>query len=239
MVAQRQPPAVSLEPSALVYDDPQPIRLPPDWELTDERFLEIGELNPEQIFERTADGRLHQMTWPDGLSESVSTKILAFVTFWAMGTLSRRRGARRAFLWRLFPARQLRARPRCLVGGCGADRGTGRAARAVLPCSAFRRRSGLARSPSQTVPAQQSKMQRLDEQRRAAWLADRSLRGDRLDLSSRRLGRAARSTRGALRRGCLCWAVDRHDASLGSRLGVFVDGFALDLRSGGWHASRR
>jgi Uma2 family endonuclease len=68
----------------VVYDDPQPIRLPRDWELTDERFHEIGRLNPGRLFERTADGRLHLMNFPDGLSESVTSRILGFVFNWML-----------------------------------------------------------------------------------------------------------------------------------------------------------
>ena len=78
--ATRQP--VEVEP--LSGDTPFPIRLPPDWELTNERLLQISELNPEQFFERTANGQLVQVPWPDGLSVSVGTKLIAFVGRWEM-----------------------------------------------------------------------------------------------------------------------------------------------------------
>ena len=85
MVAQRQFPAGAQPASLAIYpDEPGPIRLPSDWELSDERFLEIGRLNPDQLFERTADGRLLLVTWPDGLSAAITTRIAAFVSFWAM-----------------------------------------------------------------------------------------------------------------------------------------------------------
>ena len=152
MVAQRQPPAVSLDPSALVYDEPQPISLPPDWELTDERFLEIGELNPEQCFERTADGRLHQMTWPDGLSESVSTKILAFVTFWAMGNSGETRGENGGYF---LPDSSARGPDVSWVDAEQiAERGGLRGQFYLAPRFVVE-----VRSPSQTVRAQQSRMQ--------------------------------------------------------------------------------
>ena len=105
MVAQRQPPAVSLEPSALVYDDPQPIRLPLDWELTDERFLQIGELNPEQIFERTADGKLQQVTWPELLSSTVAARIRRFVGVWVLATAGEEFGGDRGYFLPGGPAR--------------------------------------------------------------------------------------------------------------------------------------
>ena len=166
MVAQRQPPAVSLEASALVYDDPQPIRLPPDWELTDERFLQVGELNPEQRFERTADGRLHQMTWPDGLSESVSTKILAFVTFWAMGNSGETRGENGGYF---LPDSSARGPDVSWVDAEQiAERGGLRGQFHLSP-----RFIVEVRSPSQTVPAQQSKMQHwMSNGVQLGWLID-------------------------------------------------------------------
>ena len=85
MVAQRRIP-VDTQPTLLASppDEPRSIRLPSDWELSDERFLEIGRLNPDQLFERTADGRLLLVTWPDGLSAAITTRIAAFVSLWAM-----------------------------------------------------------------------------------------------------------------------------------------------------------
>ena len=83
MVAERQAiaPASAEDRS---YSDPQPIRLPADWELTDERFLEILELNADRLFERTADGRLHPMTWPFALSSTVAARLQTFVAMWAL-----------------------------------------------------------------------------------------------------------------------------------------------------------
>ena len=80
MVTQHQP----AEPS--LYDDPFSIRLPADWELTDGRFWEIARLNPEQFFERTADGSLVQVPWPGGFSVHVATSMIVFVGRWEMET---------------------------------------------------------------------------------------------------------------------------------------------------------
>ena len=166
MVAQRQPSAVSLEPSALVYDDPQPIRLPPDWELTDERFLEIGELNPEQIFERTADGKLQQVTWPDGLSESVATKVAYFVTGWAMDAGGETRSGTGGYFLADGSARGPDVS--WVDAGQIAERGGLRGQFHLAP-----RFIVEVRSPSQTVPAQQSKMQDwISNGVRLGWLID-------------------------------------------------------------------
>ncbi len=82
MVAERQAIAA---PSAEEQrrGDPQPIRLPPDWELTDERFLEILQLNADFLFERTADGRLRPITWPEFLSSTVAARLMMFLLEWA------------------------------------------------------------------------------------------------------------------------------------------------------------
>lgn len=96
MVAERQaiaPPSAKDRP----YSDPQPIRLPPDWELTDERFLEILNLNPAQLFERTADGRLHPMVWPEFLSSSVGAQLFALVSAWGLAAGGRTFGGDRGF----------------------------------------------------------------------------------------------------------------------------------------------
>ena len=166
MVAQRQPEAVPVEAEPALYDDPQPIRLPPDWELTDERFLEIGQLNSEQFFERTPDGRLHLMIFPDALSEDVTTKLSAFVTMWAMATSGAARGEHGGYFlpdgaasapdvsW--VDAQQLAAH-----GGLYGQLNF--APRFIIEV----------RSPSQTIPAQQSKMRRwIDNGVQLAWLID-------------------------------------------------------------------
>ena len=85
MVAEPQPAPISALLEQLEYRDPQPLRLPPDWVITHERFEEIGRLNPDVLFETTADGRLIIMTFPDALSERVSTRLLALVGVWAFG----------------------------------------------------------------------------------------------------------------------------------------------------------
>ncbi len=84
MVTQRQPAEPPVDPEPLLYDDPFSIRLPADWELTDERFWEIARLNPEQFFERTPDGSLVQIPWPDGFSVHVATSMIVFVGRWEM-----------------------------------------------------------------------------------------------------------------------------------------------------------
>ena len=86
MVAQRQPVALPLGVEPLIDDTPFPIRLPPDWDLTHERLHQIGELNPEQFFERTADGRLVQVPWPDGFSVHVAALMIVFIGCWEMET---------------------------------------------------------------------------------------------------------------------------------------------------------
>lgn len=83
MVAEPQPAPITALPEHLLARDPLPLRLPPDWVITDERFEEIGRLNPDVLFETTADGRLIIMTFPDALSERVSTKLVALVQLWA------------------------------------------------------------------------------------------------------------------------------------------------------------
>ena len=83
MVAQPQPAPAPADAAPEPYDDPQPIRLPPDWVITDERFEELGRLNPDTLFETTADGSLLIMTFPDALSERVTTKLAALVQLWA------------------------------------------------------------------------------------------------------------------------------------------------------------
>ena len=83
MVAEPQPAPITALLEQLKYNDPMPLRLPPDWIITHERFEEIGRLNPDVLFETTSDGRLVIMTFPDALSERVSTRLLALVQIWA------------------------------------------------------------------------------------------------------------------------------------------------------------
>ena len=166
MVAQRRPAAPAVEAAQPLYDDPQPIRLPADWELTDERFLEIGLLNPDQLFERTADGRLQQMTWPDGLSSTVAARIRRFVGVWVLSAGGEEYGGDRGYFlpdglamapdisW--VDAEQLAAR--------GGLRGQFYLApRFVVEVL----------SPSQTVRAQQAKMREwMEHGVRLGWLID-------------------------------------------------------------------
>lgn len=84
MTTQGQPAATARDVEPPPYDEPFSIRLPDDWELTDERFWEIARLNPEQFFERTADGSLVQVPWPDGFSVHVATAMIVFVGRWEM-----------------------------------------------------------------------------------------------------------------------------------------------------------
>ncbi len=166
MVAQRQPEAVPVEAEPALYDDPQPIRLPPDWELTDERFLEIAHLNPDQMIERTPDGRLHLMTWPDRLSEHVGAQLIMFVGFWRMAVGGEvRTGTGGYFL----PDRSSSAPDVSWVAPEQIDsRSSGRGQFYLAPRFIIE-----VRSPSQTIPAQQSKMRRwIDNGVQLAWLID-------------------------------------------------------------------
>jgi Uma2 family endonuclease len=83
MVAEPQPAPITALLDQLADSAPLPLRLPPDWVITHERFEEIGRLNPDVLFETTADGRLIILTFPDALSERVSTRLLALVQLWA------------------------------------------------------------------------------------------------------------------------------------------------------------
>lgn len=53
----------------LVEAPPIALRLPPQWELTDERVVELGESNDALGFERTAEGVLH-INFPPGFPSS-------------------------------------------------------------------------------------------------------------------------------------------------------------------------
>ncbi|MDE2968336.1 MAG: Uma2 family endonuclease [Chloroflexota bacterium] len=84
MVAEPQPVSITALLDQLQYRDPLPLRLPPDWIITHERFEEIGRLNPDVLFETTADGRLIIMPFPDALSERTSSRLHTLVGVWAL-----------------------------------------------------------------------------------------------------------------------------------------------------------
>ena len=166
MVTQRQTIEAPREAAPPVYDDPQPIRLPADWELTDERFLEICELNAEQLFERTADGRLQQMIFPDGLSESVTTRLIILFGAWAMGTGGETWGEGGGYF---LPDSSISAPDISWVdAGQIAQRGGLRGKFYLTPRFVVE-----VLSPSQTVRAQQAKMRRwMGNGVRLGWLID-------------------------------------------------------------------
>lgn len=166
MVAQRHPPIVFEEDEDLGYEEPQPIRLPPDWEMTDERFLEIGDLNPEQLFERTADGRLHLMTWPDGLSQRATSKLHTFVGVWDLQAGGEVRGEAGGYF---LPDESALApevswvSPDQIAARGGSDGQFRLAPRFVIEVL----------SPSQQLSAQQRKMRQwMDNGVRLGWLVD-------------------------------------------------------------------
>ena len=84
MVAEPQPAPITALLEQLADRDPLPLRLPPDWMITHERFEEIGRLNPDVLFETTADGRLIIMTFPDALSERTSSRLHTLLGVWAL-----------------------------------------------------------------------------------------------------------------------------------------------------------
>ena len=84
MVAQPQSAPIAHPAEQHWYEDLHPIRLPPDWVITDERFEELGRLNPDTLFETAADGSLLVMIFPDALSERTSSRIHTLVGVWAM-----------------------------------------------------------------------------------------------------------------------------------------------------------
>ena len=59
------PPDAPVLSADLAEAPPIALRLPPQWELTDERMVELGEINEPLGFERTAEGVLH-ITLPAG-----------------------------------------------------------------------------------------------------------------------------------------------------------------------------
>ena len=165
MVAERQAIApASAEDRA--YSDPQPIRLPADWELTDERFLELVNLNPDQLFERTADGRLHPMTWPEFLSAAVAMNLLEPVLVWARATGGKVYGGDRGYF---LPDTSAMAPD---VSWMNAEQYADYATRRGQPRFAPRFVIEVM-SPSQRVPAQQGKMRDwIANGVRLGWLVD-------------------------------------------------------------------
>ena len=166
MVAQRHPPIVFTEDERLGHGEPLPIRLPPDWELTDERFLEIGELNPDQFFERTADGRLQQMIFPDGWSEAVTTRLIILVGVWSMATSGETRGEHGGYF---LPDSAARSPDVSWIAPEQiAERGGLRGQHYLVPRFAIE-----VISSSQTVSAQQRKMRQwMDHGVQLGWLVD-------------------------------------------------------------------
>ena len=93
-----------LEPAMETYHELPPIRLPVDWVLTDERFLEIAQLNEDLLLERTADGRLVQMGFPDRESERVTTLMCTLIGLWALQAQGEVRGEAGGYLFSGGPA---------------------------------------------------------------------------------------------------------------------------------------
>lgn len=59
------------------------LRLPQEWKLTEEAFLELGELNEGWTFETTADGELVIMPGTGRENSKRAAEILADVVFWS------------------------------------------------------------------------------------------------------------------------------------------------------------
>lgn len=59
------------------------LRLPEEWKLTEEAFLELGELNEGWAFETTADGELVIMPGTGRENSKRAAEILADVVFWS------------------------------------------------------------------------------------------------------------------------------------------------------------
>ena len=168
MTTQTEPAAAPLtrdRAAERASDGPQPIRLPPDWALTDERFLEIARLNPDQMLERTADGKLHQMIWPDNLGVRVTTRIAAFVTLWSLEAGGDARGEAGGYFLSdgSAPAPDVSWVPPEQTDEHGGDTHYHLAPAFVVEVI----------SSSQSVPAQQSKLRSwIDNGVRLGWLID-------------------------------------------------------------------
>ena len=77
-------PATAVGHPEAAFSARQPIQLPEDWELTDERFEEVCRLNPLSRFERTADGRLFQLNASREPVPRFEALINAYITMWAL-----------------------------------------------------------------------------------------------------------------------------------------------------------
>ena len=84
MTTTSERPVTAIGISEAAYGVRQPILLPEDWELTDERFEEICQLNPLSQFERTADGRLYQLNASREPVPRFEALINAYITMWAL-----------------------------------------------------------------------------------------------------------------------------------------------------------
>ena len=148
------------------FDDPQPIRLPPDWVLTDERFLEIAQLNPDQLLERTADGRLQPMAWPEFASEQATEAICALVRLWTQVAGGAQRGPVGGYIFSDGPAM---APDVSWVSPEQLDRGRiERGQFYFAPAFVVE-----VRSPSQSIPEQQTRMEEwIGRGVRLGWLVD-------------------------------------------------------------------
>ena len=63
--------------------DPPPVRLPADWPLTDERLIEIAELNQHLLFERSAEGELQITIWLKGRSRNAESAVQRQLYAWS------------------------------------------------------------------------------------------------------------------------------------------------------------
>ena len=76
-------PATAVGHPEAAFSARQPIQLPEDWELTDERFEEVCRLNPLSRFERTADGRLFQLNASRAPVPHIIVAITTAIQNWA------------------------------------------------------------------------------------------------------------------------------------------------------------
>ncbi len=83
MTTTSERPVTAIGISEAAYGVRQPILLPEDWELTDERFEQICRLNPLSRFERTADGRLYQLNASRAPIPHIVAAITTSIQTWA------------------------------------------------------------------------------------------------------------------------------------------------------------